>query len=119
MILRPRQSLLVERMLTALDQQGNTLAVAPTGCHAPGTLILLHDGSLKAVEQIVVGDQLMGPDSTTRSVLELHRGRDALFEIRPMKGESFVVNAGHILTLVRTNDGKCSRTGQIVDIALF
>jgi superfamily II DNA or RNA helicase len=31
MILRPRQSLLVERTLAALDQHGNTLAVAPTG----------------------------------------------------------------------------------------
>lgn len=31
MILRPRQSLLVERTLAALNQHGNTLAVAPTG----------------------------------------------------------------------------------------
>lgn len=31
MMLRPRQSLLVERALDALDQHGNTLAVAPTG----------------------------------------------------------------------------------------
>jgi hypothetical protein len=33
MMLRPRQSLLVERTLAALDEYGNTLAVAPTGCH--------------------------------------------------------------------------------------
>ncbi|MFO0315463.1 MAG: DEAD/DEAH box helicase family protein [bacterium] len=31
MMLRPRQSLLVERTLAALDEHGNTLAVAPTG----------------------------------------------------------------------------------------
>lgn len=31
MMLRPRQSLLVERTLAALDEYGNTLAVAPTG----------------------------------------------------------------------------------------
>ncbi len=31
MMLRPRQALLVERTLAALDQYGNTLAVAPTG----------------------------------------------------------------------------------------
>ena len=31
MMLRPRQSLLVERTLAALDEYCNTLAVAPTG----------------------------------------------------------------------------------------
>jgi DNA repair protein RadD len=31
MILRPRQALLVDRTLSALDTHGNTLAVAPTG----------------------------------------------------------------------------------------
>ncbi len=31
MMLRPRQSLLVERTIAALDEHGNTLAVAPTG----------------------------------------------------------------------------------------
>ena len=31
MMLRPRQSLLVERTVVALDEHGNTLAVAPTG----------------------------------------------------------------------------------------
>ena len=38
MMLRPRQSLLVQRTLAALAQHGNTLAVAPTG--AGKTLML-------------------------------------------------------------------------------
>lgn len=118
MILRPRQTQLVERAMAALHQHGNTLAVAPTGCHALDTPILMFDGTVKAVQNIAVGDQLMGPDSTPRRVLELHRGQDEMFEIRPMKGESFVVNAGHILTLVRTNDGKSKGAGQLIDIAL-
>ena len=118
MILRPRQTQLVERAMAALHQHGNTLAVAPTGCHALDTPILMFDGTVKAVQDIAVGDQLMGPDSTPRRVLELHRGQDEMFEIRPMKGESFVVNAGHILTLVRTNDGKSKGAGQLIDIAL-
>jgi len=119
MMLRPRQTQLVERTLAALGQHGNTLAVAPTGCHAPGTPILMYDGSIKAVEAIAVGDLLMGPDSASRRVLELHRGEDEMFEIRPMKGDPFIVNAGHILTLVRTNDGDSGRAHEIVDIALF
>ena len=123
MMLRPRQSLLVERTLAALRQHGNTLAVAPTGCHAPGTLILMFSGQLKPVEQIEVGDCLMGCDSTARTVLELHRGRDQMYEIEPIKGAPFAVNAGHVLTLVRTNDGKgpgnrSALADSIVDIAL-
>lgn len=118
MMLRPRQSLLVQRTLTALNQHGNTLAVAPTGCHAAGTQILMYDGTLKLVEHIITGDRLMGPDSTPRQVLELHRGQDAMFEIRPMKGDPFVVNAGHILTLVCTNGGRGSHAGEIVDVVL-
>ncbi len=118
MMLRPRQSLLVERTLAALDEHGNTLAVAPTGCHAPGTPILLQDGCIKSVEAVAIGDCLMGPDSRPRRVLEIHRGTDAMFEIRPLKGESFVVNRGHILTLVRTQESTGDRGGELTDIAL-
>ena len=123
MILRPRQALLVNRTLQALGKHGNTLAVAPTGCHAPGTLILMFDGSVQPVEAIRVGDQLMGPDSTPRTVLELHRGQDMMYEIEPIKGAAFTVNAGHILSLVRTNEGdgnggKSSRADSIVDVSV-
>ena len=117
MMLRPRQTLLVDRTLAALDRHGNTLAVAPTGCHAAGTPILLHDGTIRPVEEIVVGDRLMGPTGS-RLVLELHRGYDQMFEIRPMKGDPFVVNAGHVLTVVRTNDGRGSCADEIIDIPL-
>jgi superfamily II DNA or RNA helicase len=123
MMLRPRQSLLVQRTLEALALHGNTLAVAPTGCHAPGTLILMFDGGLKPVEDVVVGDNLMGPDSTSRTVLELHRGHEKMYEIEPIKGLTFAVNAGHVLSLVRTNEGggpgnKSVLADSIVDIEL-
>ena len=106
--------------MRALDEHGNTLGVAPTGCHAPGTPILMFDGSVKPVEAVTIGDRLMGPDSRPRRVLELHRGRDEMVEIRPLKGESFVVNEGHVLSLVKTNDGKAhgSPAGTIVSIAV-
>ena len=122
MMLRPRQKLFVERSLAALNKHGNTLGVAPTGCHAAGTPILMFDGSLKPVEAIAVGDLLMGPGSLPRRVLRLHRGHDEMFEIRPLKGESFIVNLDHILTLVRTDEGPRprghNREGEIIDIAL-
>lgn len=106
MLLRPRQKTFVERSVEALSEHGNSLGVAPTGCHAAGTPILMFDGTIKNVEDIRVGDQLMGKDSTPRRVLELHRGHDDMFEIKPIKGEPFIVNRGHILSLVRTNAKK-------------
>jgi len=51
MMLRPRQSLLVERTLAALNQHGNTLAVAPTGS---GKTIML---------SAVAGSLLAEPDA--------------------------------------------------------
>ena len=38
-------------------------------CMGKGTKILMFDGTLKNVEDIIVGDKLMGSDSTPRTVL--------------------------------------------------
>ena len=85
---------------TGLNQY--IVAVAATGCHARGSEILMADGSIKLVEDIVVGDLLMGPDSIARQVQRLARGRQQMVKIVPVKGESFVVNLDHILSLVNT-----------------
>ena len=68
-------------------------------CHEKGTKILMFDGSLKNVEDVQVGDFLMGPDSKPREVLKLHSGKDKMVRITPKRSESFVVNMHHILNL--------------------
>lgn len=96
--------------------------VAPTGCHIKGTKILMYDGTLKKVENIIVGDQLMGPDSNPRKVLSLVRGNETMYKVIPTKGESFIVNENHILSLKRTNFGVKSRNikqnGKIENISI-
>lgn len=87
-------------------KKNNAIMVLPTGCHAKGSKILMYDGSIKNVEDIKVGDELVGDDGNKRTVLEIHRGVDKLYEITPIKGEPFVVNGGHILSLYKTNEGK-------------
>ena len=72
------------------------------GCHAAGQLILMYDGSLKKVEDVEVGDKVMGPNSLPRTVTRLNRGEDELFDIVPIKGESFRVNSEHVLSLRRS-----------------
>lgn len=83
---------------------GNPVVAWPTGCHAKGTPILMYDGSIKKVEDVRVNDFLMGPDSLPRKVLNLARGKETMIKIIPTKGEPFVVNVNHILSLKTTQE---------------
>ena len=98
-------------------EKARGVIVSPTGCHAKGTEVLMFDGSFKKVEDVVVGDKLMGPDSSPRNVEYLCRGRERMVKITPNKGEPFIVNENHILSLKRTNDGT-SKAGTIENISV-
>lgn len=92
---------------------------APTACHAKGQKIIMYDGTLKNVEDIRVGDTLMGPDSTPRYVKTLYSGQDDLYQVIPKQGSKpFTVNAGHILSLKRTNDGT-NKAETVENISVF
>jgi superfamily II DNA or RNA helicase len=86
---------------------------APTGCHRKGQGILMFDGSIKRVEDIKVGDRLMGIDSTPRTVLQLCRGVDQMFEVVPKRGKPFVVNGDHLLTVTRTRSHNNRYIGEL------
>ena len=75
-----------------------TLVAGASGCHRKGERVLMFDGTTKAVEDVVVGDKLMGPDSQPREVLTLFRGEDTMYEVVPVKGEKFYVNGNHVLS---------------------
>lgn len=69
-------------------------------CLGAGTPVLMFDGSVNAVEDVVVGDQLMGPDSKPRNVLALGNGRGKLHRVHQSRGlDSYVVNDDHILSV--------------------
>jgi len=72
-------------------------------CLKKGTPIIMYDGSIKKVENILIGDLLMGDDSNSRTVTSLARGRDRMYEIIPTKGERYTVNSEHILCLKISN----------------
>ncbi len=78
-----------------------------TGCHAKGQEVIMYDGSFKRVEDIMVGDKLMGDDSTPREVLRVISGEEPLYKIRPDRWrEHWVVNESHILHLKPFDDTK-------------
>lgn len=82
----------------------------PAGCHAVGQRVIMANGDFKRVEDVSVGDQLLGPDGLPRNVLKLCRGRDEMVRIVPKKGEPFVVNMNHILALAPCGPSSAIKT---------
>lgn len=94
-------------------------------CLGKGTGVLMHDGSVKPVEDVQKGDLVMGPDSKPRTVTGLHHGRSRLYRVNQCRADSYVVNENHTLTLRCTeskwNNGrktisKNKTKGVVIDI---
>jgi hypothetical protein len=89
------------------------LGVPGTGkCLGRGTPVLMANGTVKPVENVAVGDKLMGPDSTARTVRNTTTGRGPLYRVTPVKGDSYVINDAHILSFKRTG------TEEIVNLSV-
>jgi hypothetical protein len=100
------QQKFLRRVLSPDSPVRNLLMVHGTGagkCHGIDTPILMYDGSVKMVQDVVEGDLLMGDDSTPRKVLSLAHGRDQMFKVSSTKGDEYVVNKEHILCLQHTS----------------
>lgn len=70
------------------------------GCHAKDTPIVMADGTRKMVQDVKVGDKLMGVSGQTKIVESLIRGNDKLFKVNQSKAKSYIVNEGHVLSLI-------------------
>lgn len=123
--LRPYQ----EEMLKLSEINERGVFEAAVGCHLKDQGILMYDGSIKMVQDIKVGDLLMGPDSKPRTVLSLCRGIGQMYEIIPIKGKSFIVNEDHILSVIQTKlfskelirnykDGKKRKHNKITNLSV-
>jgi superfamily II DNA or RNA helicase len=100
--LRDYQTEIVNTSLAHMKKYGGGLISVPCGygkCLAKGTLVIMYNGSLKKVEDIKVGDEIMGDNSTPRKILSLARGKEEMFDIIPSNGEKYTVNRSHILSL--------------------
>ncbi len=85
-------------------------------CFGKGTKVLMYSGELKKVENIEVGELLMGNDSTPRKVLSLARGNEEMYWVRQNKGIDYRVNKSHILSLkCSKNEGKYKQ-GEVLNI---
>jgi superfamily II DNA or RNA helicase len=99
---------------------GGGILEVPCGrgkCLGKDTEVMMSDGSLRKVQDIVVGDRLMGDDSLPRRVLSLARGREQMYKVSHDAG-SYTVNQSHILSLKCQYDTEEYQKGDIVDISI-
>lgn len=115
------QAEFIQGILKVLEERISCLATADTGCHTKGTKIIKHDGTLVNVEDVRVGDYLMGEDSQPKLVTKLYRGHGEIYEVKPSKGQSFRCNSDHVLRLqLNTSDylGDGSNRVEYVNITI-
>ena len=94
-----------EEQKTAINGAINSSICIITGgggtgkCLSPNTKIVMYDGRIKYITDIIIGDKVMGDDSTERNVLGICRGLAPMFKINVDKGKSFTCNGPHVMTL--------------------
>lgn len=94
---------IMDRARTTLKKHKSCLLALHTGagkCFARGTEFRRADGSVVRVEDIVAGEHLLGDDGAPREVTALGRGVSPLYRVHQERGCDYVVNEGHILSLV-------------------
>jgi replicative DNA helicase len=85
-------------------------------CLGRGTKVAMFDGTLKNVEDVKVGDKLMGDDSKPRNVLSTTSGREQMYWVRQNKGIDYRVNESHILSLKRSRTEGPYKNGDVLNI---
>ena len=89
-------------------------------CTGRDTPIMMYDGTIKMVQDIKVGDVIMGDDSTPRNVLSLARGKEQMYKVIPKKGDPYIVNESHILSLKYSSAvNKNTPKGTVLDISVL
>ena len=122
-VLRPYQEKLIGEVHDSWKKgHKHVIMQLPTGggkCLGVDTPVLMYDGSVKMVQDVKPGDIIMGDDSTPRNVLSTCTGKEKLYRITPVKGDSWVCNKSHILTLICNHTiSKRFKKGTIYDIPI-
>lgn len=92
-----------KKVVESFYKHDYTFVHGDAGCLAFNTKVMMSDGSLKSVQDIVVNDTLMGDDNTARTVLSLKRGREQMWWIKQNSGIDYRVNSNHVLSLKKTH----------------
>ena len=119
----PEQKRVINESVQLIAQGESFLLSCPTGfgkCHPAGTKVIMYDGTLRAVEYIDDGDQLMGPDSKPRVVSGTTKHFDKIYRVTPTNGwEPFECNGAHVLSLKCVEPIEGHDKGDIINISIL
>ncbi|KAK6455807.1 vacuolar H+-ATPase V1 sector, subunit A [Scheffersomyces xylosifermentans] len=65
----------------SLSKFSNSDVIIYVGCFAKGTQVLMADGEDKNIEDITIGEQVLGKDGLPREVVALPRGRELMYDV--------------------------------------
>ena len=74
-----------------------------TRCFGKGTRVRMYDGLVKNIEDITVGEKVMGDDTTPRNVLDTVKGYGTLYDIVTDEGLGFTCNDVHNVAIYDEN----------------
>lgn len=75
-------------------------------CFGKGTKVVMADFSRKNVEDIKVGDLVLGADYTPQKVIRTCTGKSELYLIKQSSGEDYVINNKHKIYVQNTDTGE-------------
>ena len=82
--------------------------INPYECFAPGTKVIMANGDVKNIEDIEIGDQVMGKDGSVRNVLHTHNGLDHMYRLKSRSGSNDqIVNSKHKIHYLERNYNNC------------
>ena len=116
-----RQVEAFEGGVRAFETVGGGVLSLPCGygkCLGKDTPVMMFDGTIKKVQDIHVGELIMGDDSTPRNVLSTCTGTEQLYKVIPTKGDPYIVNESHILSLKYVQK-RYKTHGKILDISVL
>ena len=122
--MRPYQQDIIKTYITSAKEIGGGIISVGCGrgkCLAKGTILPLYNGNSKKVEELLVGDTLIGDDGNPRIIMSLGSGTSQMYEVsyeQILKKtrddysntmyinnlQSYTVNEEHILTLCKTKN---------------
>jgi superfamily II DNA or RNA helicase len=149
--MRPYQQEIIKTYITSAKEIGGGIISVGCGrgkCLAKGTIVPLYNGNSKQVEELLVGDTLIGDDGSPRIIMSLGSGISQMYEVSYEQIfkkrntdntddtddysntiyinnlQSYTVNEEHILTLCKTKNKKIISLGsvntpELIDISIL
>ena len=82
--MRPYQQEIIKTYITSAKELGGGIISVGCGrgkCLAKGTILPLYNGNYKTVEDLIVGDTLIGDDGYPRTIMSLGSGTSLMYEV--------------------------------------